>query len=437
MSNRYLSDIDNASTLGEPLVFEFSGIISPNRFLKGAMTERMSSWDPRDLKARGIPGKRIQRVYERWGEGGLGHILTGNIMLDYDQLEAPGNLIIPLGAPFEGPRFEGFSKIASLAKRHGSLITGQVCHPGRQVDQNIQANPVSASDIQLEGEVFGLRFAKPHAASHEEINDIVARFTHSAEYLAKAGFDGIELHAAHGYLLAQFLSQTTNHRADEYGGSLRNRSRLILDISSSIRAKLPPASGFILGIKINSMEFQAGGFTVQEARELCIMLEAAEFDFIELSGGTYESMAFEHKRDSSRKREAFFLEFADLIAPVLTRTKAYITGGFKTVGGMVKALETVDGVGLARTLCQEFDFAKDILQGKVTGAMKPLTDQDDFALTNVIAGTQMSQVAKGQNPIDMSKPENVERFMKAMRVWAQKMQADKDKLEMYGYIDLV
>jgi len=316
------------------------------------------------------------------------------------------------------------------------LITGQVCHPGRQVDRKLQANPVSASDIQLEGEVFGLRFAKPHAASQEEIQNIVVQFTHSAEYLAKAGFDGIELHAAHGYLLGQFLSQTTNQRQDEYGGSLENRSRIILDIARSIRDKLPSSSGFILGIKINSAEFQTGGFTVSEASKLCSMLDTAEFDFVELSGGTYQSMAFQHKRESTKKREAFFLEFAELIVPALTKTKAYITGGFKTVGGMVKALETVDGVGIARTVCQEFDFAKDILDGKVMGAIEPLTDQDDFALTNMVAGTQMRQVAKGQEPIDMSRPENVEKFMKAMEVWAHRMKEDEDKMEMYGYVDL-
>jgi len=111
MSARFPSDDGDASRLGEPLVFQFSGKTAPNRFLKGAMTERLSSWDPKDHKQRGIPGEEIQRVYERWGEGGLGHILTGNIMLDYDQLEAAGNLIIPLEAPFEGPRFDGFTRV--------------------------------------------------------------------------------------------------------------------------------------------------------------------------------------------------------------------------------------------------------------------------------------------------------------------------------------
>ncbi|KIW16372.1 hypothetical protein PV08_06423 [Exophiala spinifera] len=436
MSRRVASETSDPSLLAQPLHFEFSGKVAPNRFMKASMTERLSSWDPENFEARGIPGAEIHRVYERWGAGGLGHILTGNIMLEYDQLEAAGNLIIPPGAPFEGDRFDGFRKLATLAKKHGSLITGQVCHPGREVDERIQKHPVSASDIQLEGKVLGMQFAKPHSASPQEIKTIVEEFTHSAIYLAKAGFDGIELHAAHGYLLGQFLSLTTNRRTDEYGGSLRNRARIILEIAAAIRSRLGSGSGFILGIKVNSVEFQSGGFTVEEARELCAMLENAEFDFVELSGGTYQSMAFHHQRESTKKREAFFMEFADMIVPTLTKTKTYITGGFKTVGGMTKALETVDGVGLARALCQEFDLARNILEGRVTGVIQPLVDQDDFFLTNVIAGSQMRQVAKGQEPMDMSKPENVPTFMQALAEWSRKNEEDKLTMSLYGYVDL-
>jgi 2,4-dienoyl-CoA reductase-like NADH-dependent reductase (Old Yellow Enzyme family) len=144
---RYQSDNVDASPLGKPLKFEFSGRTAKNRFLKAAMTERISSWDPKDVKARGIPSKNLINVYKRWGEGGFGQILTGNIMIEYDQLEAMGNPIIPRDAEFSGPRFEAFKE----SKAHGSLIVGQVSHPGRQVENRIQKNPISASDVQLEG----------------------------------------------------------------------------------------------------------------------------------------------------------------------------------------------------------------------------------------------------------------------------------------------
>jgi len=148
---RYPSESSDATPLGKPLTFEFSGRTAPNRFLKAAMTERLSSWDPKDLKARGIPSKNLVNLYKRWGEGGWGQILSGNIMIDYDQLEGPGNPIVPREAGFEGPRFEAFKAMATAAKAHGSLFVGQVSHPGRQVEDRIQKNPVSASDVQLAG----------------------------------------------------------------------------------------------------------------------------------------------------------------------------------------------------------------------------------------------------------------------------------------------
>ena len=151
---RYQSDSSDASPLCQPLKFEFSGKTAKNRILKAAMTERLSSWDPKDFNARGIPSKNLINVYKRWGEGGFGQILTGNLMIEYDQLEAMGNPIIPRGADFSGPRFDAFMELASAAKAHGSLVVGQVSHPGRQCESRIQQNPVSASDIQLEGTFY-------------------------------------------------------------------------------------------------------------------------------------------------------------------------------------------------------------------------------------------------------------------------------------------
>ena len=397
------------------------------------MTERISSWDPKNFDARGIPSKNLINVYKRWGEGKLGTILTGNIMMEVDQLEAAGNPIVPRGAEFNGERFEAFKKLAEESKAHGSLIVGQVSHPGRQCPDAIQKNPVSASDVQLEGTIMGMTFAKPHAASDKEIENIIEGFTHTAEYLHKAGYDGIELHGAHGYLLAQFLSPTTNQRTDKYGGSLANRSRLIMEIAQRIQSRVP--KDFILGIKINSVEFQKGGFDPEECKQLCATLEANKFDFVELSGGTYEELAFGHKKESTKKREAFFLEFAEAIVPALTKTKTFITGGFKSVGAMVNALNTVDGVGLARPICQEPRLCAEILSGKVRGAIKQRLDESNFGLTNVAAGSQIRMIGKDQEPIDLSKEENEQAFMKDMGHWTDLMAHDTG-MYSYGYIDI-
>ncbi|KAF2133830.1 FMN-linked oxidoreductase [Dothidotthia symphoricarpi CBS 119687] len=430
---RYEAEKKDVSALGKPLDFAFSKKTARNRFLKGAMTERISSWDAKDLEARGIPSKNLCNVYRRWGEGEYGIILTGNIMIEYDHLEAAGNPIIPRGSKYEGERFERFKELATQSKKHGSLIVGQVSHPGRQVTENIQKNPLSASDVHLEGNVMGMTFAKPRAATEEDIKNIIEGFAHAAEYLEKAGYDGIELHGAHGYLLAQFLAPSTNQRTDKYGGSLENRARIIIEITNEIRRRT--SSSFIVGIKLNSVEFQEKGFDTQEAITLCKTLEDNSFDFVELSGGTYEQLAFGHKRESTKKREAFFLEFAEKITPSLSKTRTYVTGGFKTAAAMVDALSTVDGVGLARPTTQEPEIARQIIAGEINAAIDQLTDDNDFGITNVASGTQIRQMGKDQQPIDLSDEKNFEAFQKDMGTWGKGMAEDKTGSK-YGYVDI-
>ncbi|KAH0439145.1 hypothetical protein CcaCcLH18_02940 [Colletotrichum camelliae] len=431
---RYPTEAADPSPLAAPLPLPFSGKTAPNRFLKGAMTERLSTWDPAVPSNRGVPTPELANVYRRWGEGGSGLILTGNVMLDYDQLEAAGNPIIPPAAPFSGERFEGFRKVAEAAKKHGSLVHAQLSHPGRQVASNINPHPISASDVQLEGEVMGMTFGKPRAMGPEDFEKVIGGFAHAAEYCYKAGFDGVQLHGAHGYLLAQFLSPTTNKRTDKYGGSLANRAQIILEIAAAIRARVADP-GFSIGIKVNSVEFQDGGFSTADCSELCALLEEHRFDFVELSGGTYQSLAFEHKRESTKKREAFFLEFAEQIVGKLSKTRVYVTGGLRTVGAMVKALETVHGVGLARPVCNEFDLPKKIIEGKVGSSVQTLLGEDDFGLTNMLAGTQMRLVGKDKEPLDVSQEKYKEVFEKSLQKWAQGMAENSDGAK-FGYIDI-
>ncbi|GAB0138951.1 hypothetical protein EsDP_00007170 [Epichloe bromicola] len=419
--------------LREPLKYEFSGRTAANRILKGAMTERLSTWDPKDLEKRGIPTKELINVYKRWGQGGFGVLLTGNVMIEYDHIESPGCAIIPRGSSFSGERFDAFRTMASVAKEHGSLVIAQVSHPGRQVYGSVQKNPISASDVQLNMNRAGMWFAKPRAMEKRDIDDVIEGFAHAAEYLHGAGYDGIELHGAHGYLLAQFLSPTTNKRTDQYGGSLLNRARIILDINDAIRARVP--TSFSVSIKLNSVEFQEGAFPTQDCRDLCAALEQAEFDFVELSGGTYEAPAFHHRKESTKKREAFFLEFADVIVPALNKTKVYVTGGFRTANAMVKALDTVHGVGLGRPVCDEFDLPRKILDGKVGGAIEPLLNQADSALTNLAAGAQIRLVSKDLQPLDLSRGDHVQVFKESRDKWLE-MMANNQDWSQYGFVDV-
>ncbi|KAI1406993.1 NADH:flavin oxidoreductase/NADH oxidase-like protein [Hypoxylon sp. FL1857] len=430
---RYTSEPADRSRLAEPLTFAFSGRTAPNRLMKGAMTEQLCTYDSKDPNNNGIPTQNIARVYERWGRGGIGLILSGGIMTNPRHLESIGDPAIPVDAPYSGPRFNGFVAMAKAAKAHGSLMVAQVNHPGRLCV--FQESPISASDVEVinngKGDGF-YRYKPPHPATHEEIRAVIEEFAHVAEYLAKAGWDGVQLHGAHGFLLAQFLSPKTNKRTDEYGGSLENRMRFVLEIGREIRRRTPP--DFILGIKINSTEFQDTGFVTQEARELCRALEENSFDFVELSGGTYEKILMTHQRESTKAREAYFLEFADKITPGLNKTKVYVTGGLRTVGGMVRALDTVDGVGLARPLCEEWHLCKDMLEGKVDGAIITGIDPGDFWLSLMAGNRQIRLVGMGLEPPQSWKRGALEALKAAYPEWSSRKSTDRER-ERYKLID--
>ncbi|KAF5702267.1 transcriptional regulator [Fusarium globosum] len=279
---------------------------------------------------------------------------------------------------------------------------------------------------------MGMTFGKPHAATKEEIAQIIEGFAHAAEYLEKAGFDGIELHAAHGYLLSQFLSRTTNKRTDEYGTqTVENRLRLISEIANAIKARV--SSTFIVSAKLNSVEFQDGGVTADEARELCERLEALGFDFVELSGGTYERMALSWEKESTKQREGFFLEWAETITKALDpahKMNIFIAGGLRTVGAMVDALNVVDGVSIGRPAAAEPRLAGDIIEGRIKGAIQPTEMvENDLGMGIGVAGAQFAQIAKGFEPLDASNTEVMQTFGQDMGAWYEKLVQDGDKNE--------
>ncbi|KAF5004309.1 hypothetical protein FDECE_9194 [Fusarium decemcellulare] len=430
---RYSSRDASVEPLAQKLHFYPSGRVAKNRFLKGPMAEALASWNAKVPAERGIPTKESIELYRRWGEGknNFGVIVTGNVDIDLESMGNTGDMGIPLDAGFEGERFDQFKKLATAAKADGSLIFAQVNHPGRQVPYKMNPVAISASDVQLEPKM-GMTFGKPHAATKDEIARVVEGFAHAAEYLEKAGFDGIELHAAHGYLISQFLSRTTNKRTDEYGPqTIENRLRIVSDIVKAIKARVSPS--FIVSAKLNSVEFQDGGVTADEARELCERLEQLGVDFVELSGGTYERMALTWEKDSTRQREGFFLEWAETITKSLNpdhKLKLYIAGGMRSVGAMVDALKVVDGVSISRPAGAEPRLPQDIIEGRVKGAIKPVDAVEvDLGLAMGITQAQFSQVGRGFEPLDASDPKVMEIFGGDMGQWFEKVVQDGDNME--------
>ncbi|MBE7181282.1 MAG: NADH:flavin oxidoreductase/NADH oxidase family protein, partial [Terriglobus roseus] len=419
----------DTSSLGESITFPFSGKTAKNRFLKAPMTERLCTWNKPDepLNKRGMPTPEYKLLYQRWGEGNIGMIVSGNTMVKYDAVEAYGNPIFP---DDDNGRVAAFREVVDVAKQHGSLIVAQISHPGRQGTKWLNPNPVSASDVHLKIKWAGNEFAPPRPLEIPEIKEMVRLWGETSYLCWKAGFDGVQIHCAHGYLLAQFLSPSTNHRSDEYGGSFPNRSRIVFEIIAEIDRRVRQHDpSFIVCVKLNSVEFQDKGTTPAEAREFALQLEAARVDFVDLSGGTFEARAFEHKKESTIQREAYFIEFAEQMRPLLKRTKVYVTGGLRTAGGMAKAVESgaCDGIGIGRPLAAEPYLCSEILQGRVAGAIENFMP---LPLNTQASGMQLHQVGKGEEQIsDWSVESEVKRWQEANEVEA------KRKMEMLPIVD--
>ncbi|EYB82770.1 hypothetical protein Y032_0351g3233 [Ancylostoma ceylanicum] len=260
----------DVSILGTPLTFR-NYRKAKNRFLKASLTERISTWDVEDLSMRGIPTQELINVYDKWGHGGYGVILTGNVMVDPRNLESAGNMIIC--RENDSPELrKAFTELVRVSKQDGALVIAQLSHAGRQTSIGVNERPYSCSDVQLVTDF--IKAGKPIPLALDQIKpEVIDRFVYAAKLAYETGFDGVQLHAAHGYLLSQFLSPTTNKRTDKYGGSLRNRARIIVEIYEAIRKEIPAATGFVVGIKTNSVEFQAEGLTVEDAKEACSIME--------------------------------------------------------------------------------------------------------------------------------------------------------------------
>ena len=377
-----------------------NGQVIPNRIAKSAMSEAMGTVDNRVTP-------ELVRLYERWGAGGVGLLVTGNVMVDRHALGEPGNVVL------EDERdLELLSAWAKGAQAHGAKVWMQLNHPGRQCPKGLNAETVAPSAVPFKKQMQSL-FATPRALTTDEIADIVQRYGKAAGIAEKAGFDGVQIHGAHGYLVAQFLSPHTNQRDDAWGGRPEKRRRFVLEVLKAIRANTSPE--FAVGIKINSADFQRGGFTEEESLGVMEALAEAGINLIEISGGTYEAPAMTGVKASTRAREAYFLEFADTVRARIPGVPLMVTGGFRTHAGMAAALDsgTLDFVGIARLMAVEPDVPKRLLAGQdpvqvvrpIKTGIKPV---DEMAIIEVSWYTrQLKKMGQGKDPKPGESPKKV------------------------------
>jgi 2,4-dienoyl-CoA reductase-like NADH-dependent reductase (Old Yellow Enzyme family) len=339
------------------------GAILTNRMAKAAITEGLA--DP-----RGWPTDELERLYRRWSRCGFGLMITGNVIVDGAHLERPGNVIL---ADETTP--EQMAKLRSWAKigtQNGAHLWAQLSHSGRQTQKAINPHPLSPSAIAvgLPGKLFG----KPREMTEDEIVETINRFVVAARICKEAGFTGVQIHAAHGYLISCFLNPKANHRSDAWGGSLANRACFLLSIISAVREAVGP--GFPISVKLNSADFQKGGFSFEESQNVALMLERIGVDLIEISGGSYESPAMVGEqgggpdverppKPSTVAREAYFFEFARSLRQRV-KIPIMLTGGLRSRKGMYAALEEgVDVLGVARPVSVEPETMQRFIAGEI------------------------------------------------------------------------
>ncbi|KIW29275.1 uncharacterized protein PV07_05100 [Cladophialophora immunda] len=353
-----------------PITLKLSGKVIKNRIYRTPLSEYASTYDEKDIEKTGIPKPRYVELYQELADGGAGLICFGNIPIDRDNLENYNNAVLDPRNPWDP--VAAFGPAIRAARSRGALCLPQLQFPGRQVPEFLNPRPKSASDVQL-GPCLNKTYGKPVALTKAEIAELVARYVWAADVLAQAGADGIMLHGAHGYILNQFLSPLTNRRTDEYGGSLENRARFILEIVNAIKAKLP-SDQFVIAVKFNCQDFIQGGQSFAEQCVVIKWLEEAGVDFFDISGGTYASPAWRGnimtelaERPSQKARGSYFVEWAQEMKKVLSRAVIGTTGGWRDSHRMAEAVENgdVDMIGLGRTLREDPFFVTKAIKGEI------------------------------------------------------------------------
>ena len=354
------------SALGAPFSLP-TGARFKNRIAKAAMTEGLAGRD-------GVPNDDHVRLYRRWAAGGSGLLITGNVQIDRHHLERPGNVIVH--GPLTPEAKAAWTRWAAAATENDTAAWVQISHAGRQTQMPVNRTPKAPSAVQLKlpGGMFGV----PVPLTEAEIRDLINRFAHVARVSQDAGFSGVQIHAAHGYLISQFLSPLANLRTDRWGGPLENRARFLIETVKAVRAAVGP--GFGVGVKLNSADFQKGGFAFEDCLIVSGWLADAKVsggvDLLEISGGTYEQpamMDFEglepreepRQQPSTAAREAYFVDLAKALMAGKT-PPLLVTGGFRSAAAMEQALASgIAMIGVGRPLCAAPDAINDLLAGRI------------------------------------------------------------------------
>lgn len=315
-----------------------------NRFVRSATWEGLANPD-------GSCNEELADLMLELAKGQVGLIITSHAYVTQN-----GQAGIKQLGIYSDQLIPSYIEMLEKVHREGSKIIMQIAHAGgRASAQLVKSQPFGPSSLEIKDCMMCREMTK------SEIFQIIEDFKNAAVRAKKSGFDGVQIHAAHGYLLNQFLSPFFNKRKDEYGGSIENRARLILEILQAIRSEL--GRQFAILIKINSDDFIEGGFTQSEMVQVSAMLESAGIDAVELSGGTsLKISSYSSSRVGeidSKKEEVYYRDAANLYKEKIT-VPLILVGGIRSyeVANELVEKELADYISLCRPLIREPDLIK-------------------------------------------------------------------------------
>ena len=344
-----------------PMLFENTTIKSmslTNRFVRSATWEGMAEED-------GSCSPKLADLMVRLARGGVGLIITSHAYLSRKDKARPWQLGI-----YSDELVPGLTAMANAVHNAGGKIAVQLAHGGCLADPDLTGQmPIGPSSMKGEG------MPNCREMTGDDFRMVAEAFGKAAARAQEAGFDGVQIHAAHGHLLSEFLSPFFNRRIDQYGGNVENRARLLLEVAHNIRDKV--GDRFPVMVKMNSEDFVTGGLTVEEMLEVASMLESAGIDAIELSGGTRYSGDYAPVRLGrldTENMEVYYLEAAKKFKQKV-RVPLMLVGGIRSYAVAERIVKEgiADYVSLSRPLIREPDLVNRWRSGD-TGKARCLSD---------------------------------------------------------------
>ncbi|KAF4963990.1 hypothetical protein FSARC_8040 [Fusarium sarcochroum] len=345
------------STSGRPLTLR-CGLKLPNRLVKASMSENIPT-------AQTLPDARIRSIYRHWAKGGWGMLITGNVQVDDRYLGTSTDLAIDSSLS-DDTITNSWSAWAQECSQKGTPAIMQLNHPGRQCPigagrHGLLAKNIAPSAIGLDmgqglmaSAVSKLAFGVPREVDEQEIEMIIEKFARAASLAVKAGFAGVEIHASHGYLLDQFLSNKINLRKDSYGGNAIGRAKLATDIIRAVRKAQPVEC--CIGVLVSAVESQEDESALEDRMEQIDAMISAGVDYVHVSGGTFEKPAMflgaslGQGEDKNGRMEPYFKSFSRIVKSRFPELPVIVTGGFRDRASIEAALASGESnmIGLAR-----------------------------------------------------------------------------------------